>query len=397
MRGKRNVIIIISPSNFPGTTGDTINYTELVKAFNRKGLRVVLICPWANQGKQFDREMKEIGVKVTRVPFYSPRVAELSENRVGLTTILRLFAYYILELFVVVYAVIRNRARIAMVRHSIQLIPVALLLKLLRVRSVADGEILASSRECPVFFSPLVQKILGILENVRLYNFFKVTGESQPRALVQIGFPESRIIFTKIGVDLASIPVFKLDQIPPATYGYFGYLVEWQGVDFLIRSFAKAAQRNKSIKLYIIGDGPSRNELIALSKELELGDKIYFSGAVPREVLWHDYFRKFRVTVIPLPPLKGVVHRPIKLAESLAAGKPVISTSMRALEGMEGKGVLLVQPGDEEDMVQALLRLAEDTRLLNHLSQQALKAAQEFDVNVQITRILHKLVRANDN
>ncbi len=391
MNENRGSIVVISPSNFPGTTGDSANYVELVNAFRRKGMRVILVCPPSRSGMQFDEEMKEKEIKVTRIPLYPPRLPEIVSKGIGLSTIFRLFAFYFVEILTVIYAFIRNNARICMIRHSIPTLPLALIMKLLRIRSIADGEILSTSLECTMFFPPKVLRIIQLFENLRLYSFIKIMGETHLHRLLEDGFPRDKIILTRIAIDTANIPPSNLETIPPATFGYFGILARWQGLPFLIRSFAKVVKKERAAKLYIIGEGPLKEELEHLSESLELGQNVVFCGAVQRKVLHRDMFKLFRVVVIPRPKLEGLIHTPMKLVEALAAGKPVIATSVGSFQELEGKGVFLVRPGDEEDMARVIMRLAEDEQLLRELSQQALETAQQYDINAQIERILRVL------
>lgn len=387
MRNERKAsIIVISPSSFPGTAGDSANYLELVNGFNREGLRVTLVCPEAVGGKQFDRDLRETGIRVVRIPFSPPRISDLVGKGLRLSMAIRLLVFYFLEVIVVSYEIMRGRPKACMVRHAMATIPLAPLLKTLRVRSVADGEILSSSREWGRFFSPWVRRLLQALEKWRLYDFFKVTGSSQLEALTKLGFSRSRIITTRIAIDVSSVPSFDIGNIPPATFGFFGALAEWQQVDFILRSFAKTAQRNELVKLYIIGDGPCKGELENLSKSLGLEKKVGFCGAVPRKTLWQKYFRKFRVAI--MVQSEWMKHQPIKLAEALAAGKPIIVTGVRKLKHLKGKGLLLVRPGDEEDMARAIGLLAEDERLVRELSLRARAVAPRFDIKPQIRKIL---------
>ena len=38
-------IVVISPSKFPGKTGDTSNYSEMINQLTKEGFEVFLICP----------------------------------------------------------------------------------------------------------------------------------------------------------------------------------------------------------------------------------------------------------------------------------------------------------------------------------------------------------------
>ncbi|HLF82325.1 MAG TPA: glycosyltransferase family 4 protein [Anaerolineales bacterium] len=66
------------------------------------------------------------------------------------------------------------------------------------------------------------------------------------------------------------------------------------------------------------------------------------------------------VVVLPFPVAAGYSHPPLTLLEALAHGKPVIASRIGSLpEFVEhGKEGLLVEPGDELGLEEALIQLA---------------------------------------
>ncbi len=62
-----------------------------------------------------------------------------------------------------------------------------------------------------------------------------------------------------------------------------------KGLEYLVRSVAKANQRYDRIALLLAGDGEQRDELIALASELGISDKIFFTGFV-RGKQWRDAY-----------------------------------------------------------------------------------------------------------
>ena len=77
-------IVVISPSSFPGISGDTSNYLELLRGIKCKKADVMLICPFHPQGRKFDKKMKKEGIMIVREPFNPPRLIELGPGRARL-------------------------------------------------------------------------------------------------------------------------------------------------------------------------------------------------------------------------------------------------------------------------------------------------------------------------
>lgn len=62
-----------------------------------------------------------------------------------------------------------------------------------------------------------------------------------------------------------------------------------KGLTYLVRAAAKAAQKYDKMVFLIAGDGEQRDELIALSAELGIADKVFFTGFV-RGKQWRDAY-----------------------------------------------------------------------------------------------------------
>jgi glycosyltransferase involved in cell wall biosynthesis len=62
-----------------------------------------------------------------------------------------------------------------------------------------------------------------------------------------------------------------------------------KGLEYLVRAFAMACEKNDRIALLLAGDGEQRDELIALASELGISDKLFFTGFV-RGKQWRDAY-----------------------------------------------------------------------------------------------------------
>jgi glycosyltransferase involved in cell wall biosynthesis len=129
----------------------------------------------------------------------------------------------------------------------------------------------------------------------------------------------------------------------------------------------------------IIGDGPGRPDLERLAAQL--GVDAEFTGAVlPESVprLLHEC----DAAAAPYPqPEPGQDHyfSPLKVYEYLAAGMPVIATSVGQIPSIieQERTGLMVPAGDPAAFAAALNRLAADAPLRERLGTQARAAAVE--------------------
>jgi sugar transferase (PEP-CTERM/EpsH1 system associated) len=118
----------------------------------------------------------------------------------------------------------------------------------------------------------------------------------------------------------------------------------------LLRAVATAAQSVPRLKLRIVGDGPERSRLEALSRELGIGERVEFLGErhdVPALLAQAGFFVTSSLT-------EGLS---LTLLEAMAVGLPVIATSVGGnpevvLDGVTGR---LVPAGDAAALAQALV------------------------------------------
>jgi len=386
-------LVLISPSIFPGTSGDTANWLELIIGFKRKGFNVILICPKHTQTRSFDEKMIKKDVKVKRIPFKPPRLMDIRKRRI-IFIILRLILFYMIEFLTVMILLIQNHTKYVFIRHSKLTIHLWLLFKILRIKSIADGEVptLSIDLNVPIW----ILKILDIYERTVLssYTHFLVSTDSQRRSLILRGFPRSWIIHSNIGININKVPICNIKEIPRNTFGYFGTLEKWQNVDFLLKSWVEVAKQKPCARLFIIGDGSMKSNLQNLAQDLGVSDSVIFLNAVPREILWNTYFRLFRVVIIPRSSFYVPTLPSIKLIEALAAGKPVIATKVPGITDIvnEEDGVVLVDPDNEDRLASAILKIINNENIIYVLSKKALQASKRFDINSRIYNILNHLI-----
>jgi len=159
---------------------------------------------------------------------------------------------------------------------------------------------------------------------------------------------------------------------PRFVVGFSGTLKPWHGVDHLLRAVARARQDEADIELLLIGDGPERENLTTLARHLGLAEHTHFVGSVPHDQVGR-HLAACDVLTAPYGPLEQHYFSPLKVAEYLAAGRPVIASAIGQLGDNLGpeQGVVLVPPGDEQALARALLELATDRDLRDRLAQAA--------------------------
>jgi glycosyltransferase involved in cell wall biosynthesis len=177
-------------------------------------------------------------------------------------------------------------------------------------------------------------------------------------------------------------------------FAFVGRLIEWKGVDLLLRATAIALRR-RDLELHIVGDGEIRSQLESLTADLKLGDRVVFHGFIPQDQCAR-FLAEFDALVLPsLYECGGAV-----VLEAMAIGLPVIATKWGGPADYldERTGILIEPTGPESfinEIADAMVRLAESPELRAQLGQAARKrAVAEFDWERKIDVILEVYDRA---
>jgi glycosyltransferase involved in cell wall biosynthesis len=171
-----------------------------------------------------------------------------------------------------------------------------------------------------------------------------------------------------------------------------GRLAPQKGFDALLTAFARLADGAPEWRLAILGEGPSRHELVAQADALGIGPKVAFPGRVGNVADWYEKADLFVLT----SHFEGF---PNALAEAMAHGVPAVSfdceTGPRDIIRHMQDGIL-VPPRDQAGLLAALKMLTEDAALRarfgalaadvgNRLSPVKVVAAWERALGVPLT------------
>jgi sugar transferase (PEP-CTERM/EpsH1 system associated) len=157
--------------------------------------------------------------------------------------------------------------------------------------------------------------------------------------------------------------------------GTVGRLNEVKCQDVLIRSFARVRDRFRDARLLIVGDGPRRAELEALVASLGLEGATTFTGYQARPDQFLHAMDIFALT----SRAEGL---PLAILEAWAAGLPVVSTRVGGIPKVveHGRTGLLIDPGDEDALTDALCGLLADPLLTRRLATAGQRRAEaDFD------------------
>ncbi|MDE1147195.1 MAG: glycosyltransferase [Azospirillaceae bacterium] len=211
--------------------------------------------------------------------------------------------------------------------------------------------------------------------------------------VLAMGFPAERTRVHYIGVDSRAVRVRPVGEETP-TILHVARQVEGKGAEYLIRAFARIADRHPTVQLHLIGDGPLRTALQALAGSLGLAERIRFLGALPHgEVLAHMR----RAAMLVLPSVRAangwVEGLGMVMLEAAATGVPVIASRIGGIPEVivEGQTGLLAPERAPEALARCMATLLDDGDLRHRMGAQARAHIDaHFDIHRQ-TALLEDL------
>lgn len=162
--------------------------------------------------------------------------------------------------------------------------------------------------------------------------------------------------------------------------------------DLVLRAFAQALKIEPEISLTMMGGGPLKKELTRLSDALNLSATVTILDwtAVKRA---QEIIAQSDVMVMPSN------HESFGVAalEASLAGLPVISTRVGGIPEVveHDRTGLLIEPGDEEALTKAMVRLAGNKTLrseMGHAGREMVKRKYDFSENLDQMRQLYQNV-----
>ncbi len=226
---------------------------------------------------------------------------------------------------------------------------------------------------------------------------FVVTVSDFSADLLRKRFPLSARKIHRVynGIDTGAFPLANPARNPPriATVGRY---IEKKGFDDLIAACAVLRDREVAFDCKIIGEGPMEAALAAAIDRADLGGRVELTGPKSlTEVV--TMLQGARVFALPCVEEAdgGMDNLPTVIAEAMAAGLPVVSTTLAGVPEMvaDGKSGLLVPPRSPEKLADALEPLLKRPGLAWWYGRRGrMRAGRMFEVRNTVRQFKHLLL-----
>ena len=159
---------------------------------------------------------------------------------------------------------------------------------------------------------------------------------------------------------------------------YTGRLVSYKGLPLLLKVWAEIRHKHENILLILAGTGGldihnCEDVLREYVKVNGIGNQVVFTGAVQNVP---EYLQASDLFVFPTENDAF----PSSIVEAMACGLPVVSTPVGAIKTIitNGKTGLLIQPGNAEQLYQALDIILSNDEMASRLGKAACQSIQDL-------------------
>jgi glycosyltransferase involved in cell wall biosynthesis len=172
-------------------------------------------------------------------------------------------------------------------------------------------------------------------------------------------------------------------------------LMPSKGNGYLVEATRQVIDVLPDARVYIVGEGELQGELEAQAAALKLGDRLVFTG-FRRDVA--EALAAFDLVVFP-SLWEGT---PLTVLETLAMGKPIVSTDADGLQDVltHGQDAIMVRRRDAKALADAIVELARAPEERARLSANARRTGAQYDIDVFVKKmerlyvLLHETSRA---
>jgi len=213
----------------------------------------------------------------------------------------------------------------------------------------------------------------------------------------QFGVPEERIGLLPNCVDPQHFQVPSPADVLPSNIAYAGSLIEYEGLDTLLRAVAVMRDQGVACKLNIAGDGVAKIALQAIVAELGLESQVRFLGKLsPADA--RQVVAQAAVVCIPRKPYEVCkIVPPIKLVEAMSMAKPVVVPDLPVFRDELGADSpsLFFRSGDVLDLARVLkeaLAKPEEMRTLGLRARAYVEQRRSWEPHVRnVLDTMHRL------
>jgi glycosyltransferase involved in cell wall biosynthesis len=207
------------------------------------------------------------------------------------------------------------------------------------------------------------------------------------------GIPESKLAIVYEGIEIPARPSGEQRAQARARWGVpadapllgcVGVLSPDKGQEWLIRALADLRKKFPSAKLLLAGDGPCRERLQRLARELGVADAVIFAGFISDVDSVYAALDMFL-----LPSFFEALSNALMSAMAYAIPSVAFNLGGPAEIIEDGKSGLLVEPANVESLCTAISKILDDVAVANRMGENGrYRIEQDFSAAKMVGEML---------
>lgn len=373
--------------SFPEGDSSTNRVHSYSKGLLENGENVHVVC--------FGNEYTEFGNgEVNGVYYYHPFGQKIKSKYFIVRTLKKIRKF--IRTFTLLLRINRKDKIRAIVVYT--LLPATFMLSWLLSR-LTGSELIQEMSEHPLrrFQGSTLKRLLGnfkIKSEILLSDGIFVISYYLKDFYVKRGMLSERLLIVPTTVDPGRFSKNGSTPYPYTYIGYFGGLTFYRdNVDLLIEAFALVSSRFSGLQLVLGGfcTDTERKQIEDLISELGISERVNLLKYLPREEIIRYIINSHILVMVRANDEKTQATFPSKLAEYLAASKPVISVNVGEISQYltDGVDAYVVEPGNKKDLAEKIAHILNDYESAMKVARQGRHLADTvFNYNYQAKRII---------
>ena len=359
-------IALVSPYDYPYPGGVTEHIHHLEMEFVRRGHVVKIIAPSSTSKHELSDNIYRIG-GIVPVPV-SGSIARITLSPGSYRWVKQIL----------------NRERFDIVHLHEPLMPVLCLVALRHSKSVNIGTFHAYREGNFAYLAgkAVLKRFIGRLHG-------RIAVSPPARELVNRYFPgDYEIIPNGIDPDYFGSP--NITPLPQFVDGklnvlFVGRMEKRKGLRYLLRSWGAISRQYPETRLIVVGEGALRDECERYVSENHLANVVFVGFVTNAELP-----RYYRTAHIFCAPSTGFESQGIVLLEAMAAGRPIVASSIAGYASVitDGEQGWLVPPGDSISLAVAIGSLLGNEALRDRMGNAGRQTAQTYAWDKVASRVL---------
>ncbi|PID27533.1 MAG: hypothetical protein CSB55_08640 [Candidatus Cloacimonadota bacterium] len=382
-------LVVIGNLHYPQGAASTNRIHAYLKGIKQNGFDSLVICT----GIPFREKVNfEASGSYEGINYLYSSGNHYRDSRFIMRNLNKIFAFW--KSIIILVKLKKNNKNFAILEYSTSFIDEVVLFIICKWLKIP---VIRESNELPdvIIYNRknIIEKFISLVVRPKLYDGVIVISKFLEVFFADKIRKNAKSLFIPILVDFDRFNCI-LEESEEKYIAYCGFMGgNKDGVDFLIKSYAKSQLYKQNIKLYLIGYGPEEDikRLKKISENFLISDYVNFIGKVDRDDM-PKYLKNSVALVLARPNSKQAeAGFPTKLGEYLATGKPVIVTDVGEISSFlkDNESAFIAVPNNIDDFSDKLIKMNDNYSKSLLIGEAGKKTAlNNFQINSNSKKLL---------